>query len=144
MTIRPKVMLNIVVFAFGTMAFYGVALFVLAFLTSQFNDSFQSVYKSALPLALVLEIPLVAHKIKGKYNETGYFSKLRFAMPFFENEVLLYLTTYVLTVITLFVLSLTVNDCFQNIWLSAIPLTVTSAMFLYSYKFWEYIKGQND
>ena len=137
---KPKIVLNIIAYCFGTFVFYGVTLFVLAFLSGNFNDTFRNIYVSALPLAFVLELPLIGHKIKGKYNEKGIFTSLGFAVPIFENAILMIAITYALTLVTLFILSLAAVADFQNILLSALPLTVVSAMFLLSYKFWEFIK----
>ena len=138
--INPKFVFNIIIFIFGTVVYYGVTLFVLLFLLSNFNDSFKNIYVSALPLALVSEVPLIGYKIQSKYNEEGIFSTLEFAMPFLKSQILLIAATYILTIATLFILTFTTNDNFQNILLSAIPLTVVSAIFLLSYKFWDFIK----
>ena len=137
---NPKIILNIIVFIFGTIAYYGVTLFVLLFLISQFNDSFRNIYLSALPLALISMLPLIGFKIQSKYDD-GHFSTFERAIPLLKNEVLMALITYILITAMLFILRFAANDSIDNAFLSALPLVAISVLFLYSYKFWEFIKG---
>ncbi|MCL2634851.1 MAG: hypothetical protein FWD34_10105 [Oscillospiraceae bacterium] len=119
--ITPKHILNGFLYIVSITVFYNITLLLLAFLKNYMNAEFQNVYFSALPLSFVSQLPLITYKLK-------------------NIEYISIIPCYILTVITLLILQGFCGDSFSNVFLSALPLTIASGLFLVSYKFWEWIK----
>ena len=122
LNITPKHVLNGFLYLIGVTIYYNITLVLLIYLAKHMNAEFESIYVSALPLSFVSQIPLVAYKLK-------------------SIEYITVIPCYILTVLTLLALSSLRDDSFNNVFLSAVPLTLASGLFLVSYKFWEWIKG---
>lgn len=60
------------------------------------------------------------------------------------NKVILYIAGtiiyYFITVMVLHIMMLILNDSFENIWLSAIPITITAELMLFIYYLWKKYK----